>query len=246
MKELWPSRDAPLRWSWPSAAATRRGRARALDAVVAAYWRPVFRHVRARWRADEEDAEDLAQGFFAAALEKGWLARYEPARGRFRTYLLACLDAFVANERRAGRRLKRGGGADARPARDARTRTASRASCRSRDGSDLEADFQREWAREPVRARGRGAARSAAWARPGGGVPALRALRPRGRTTPSERPRYADLAAEFGLPVTQVTNHLHWARRELRQTVLESCARSRRARRSSGAEARALLGVEPA
>jgi hypothetical protein len=37
----------------------------------------------------------------------------------------------------------------------------------------------------------------------------------------SERPRYADLAAEFSLPVTQVTNHLHWARQELRKTVLE-------------------------
>ena len=52
---------------------------------MAAYWRPVYRHLRARWRVREEEAEDLAQGFFAAALEKGWLARYEPARGRFRS-----------------------------------------------------------------------------------------------------------------------------------------------------------------
>jgi hypothetical protein len=79
-------------------------RTRALEAVMAAYWRPVFRHVRARFRVADEEAEDLAQGFFAAALEKGWLARYEPERGRFRSYLLACLDAFVANQRRDRRR----------------------------------------------------------------------------------------------------------------------------------------------
>ena len=71
-----------------------RERARALDTLVAAYWRPVFQHVRGRWRAPTEEAEDLAQGFFAVALEKGWLERFDPREGRFRTFLLACLDAL--------------------------------------------------------------------------------------------------------------------------------------------------------
>ena len=107
-------------------------RARALDVLVAAYWRPVFRHVRGRWREDEEDARDLAQGFFAAALEKGWLARFDPARGKFRTYLLTCLDGYVAKERRAGRRLKRGGRRHVRAARGDRRGRRDAGSCPSR------------------------------------------------------------------------------------------------------------------
>jgi hypothetical protein len=113
-------------------------RARALEAVIAAYWRPVQRHVATRWRESDEDSRDFAQGFFAAVLEKGWLARFEPERGRFRTYLLTCLDGYVAKERRAGRRLKRGGEAAFVPlettGEDGETRELP-----IPDGTDLEA-----------------------------------------------------------------------------------------------------------
>jgi len=218
-------------------------RARALEAVVAAYWRPVYRHVRARWRVPDEEAEDLAQGFFATALEKGWLARYEPARGRFRTYLLACLEAFVANQRRDGRRLKRGGGVTLVPLEsqdaDGETRELQLA-----DGSDLEAEFQREWSRslfalavQALRQRCLGTSREVAFA--------LFERYDLEDHDVSERPRYADLAAEFSLPVTQVTNHLHWARLELRRTVLEKLRGITASEREFRAEARALFGAEP-
>ena len=62
----------------------------------------------------------------------------------------------------------------------------------------------------------------------------------------AERPRYQDLAAEFELPVTQVTNHLHWARRELRQIVLETLRAITASEEEFRAEARALFGTEPA
>jgi len=218
-------------------------RARAIEAVVAAYWRPVYRHVRARFRVPDEEAEDLAQGFFAIALEKGWLARYEPARGRFRTYLLACLEAFVANQRRAGRRLKRGGGVTLVPLEsedaDGQTRELQLA-----DGSDLEAEFQREWSRslfalavQALRQRCLGTSREVAFA--------LFERYDLEDHDASERPRYADLAAEFSLPVTQVTNHLHWARRELRKTVLEKLRGITASEEEFRAEARALFGAEP-
>jgi RNA polymerase sigma factor (sigma-70 family) len=218
-------------------------RARALEAVVAAYWRPVYRHVRARWRAREEEAEDLAQGFFAAALEKGWLARYDPERGRFRSYLLACLQAYVANQRRAGRRLKRGGGITTVPLEapdaDGELRELPLA-----DGTDLEAEFQREWSRslfalavQALRERCRGTSRELAFS--------LFERYDLADADESERPRYADLAAEFALPVTQVTNHLHWARRELRASVLEKLREITASEAEFRAEARALLGSEP-
>ncbi|HEX9186071.1 MAG TPA: sigma-70 family RNA polymerase sigma factor [Vicinamibacteria bacterium] len=216
-------------------------RARALDVLVEAYWRPVFRHVRARWRADDEDARDLAQGFFAAALEKGWLERFDPARGRFRTYLLTCLDGFVAKEKRAGRRLKRGGEAAFVPLEE----TGDDGEPRERplaDGTDIEAEFQREWARslfalavESLRARCEGTARAVAFA-------LFERYDIEGADAP-ERPSYAQLAAEHGLPVTQVTNHLHWARRELRAAVLAKLRETTASDEEYRSEARALLGV---
>ena len=63
---------------------------------------------------------------------------------------------------------------------------------------------------------------------------------------PEPRPRYADLAAEFSLPVTQVTNHLHWARRELRQAVIEKLREITASEEEFRAEARALFGADPA
>ncbi len=46
-------------------------RRRAWEALAASYWKPVYKLLRARWRLDREDAEDLTQEFFAAALARG-------------------------------------------------------------------------------------------------------------------------------------------------------------------------------
>jgi RNA polymerase sigma factor (sigma-70 family) len=217
-------------------------RARALDVLVEAYWRPVFRHVRARWRQDDEDARDLAQGFFAAALERGWLARFDSGRGKLRTYLLTCLDGFVAKERRAGRRLKRGGDAAFVPLEttdeDGETRELALPG-----RTDIEAEFQREWARglfalavESLRARCATAGKEVAFT--------LFERYDIEGAEAQDRPSYAQLAADHGLPVTQVTNHLHWARRELRAAVLDKLREITASEEEFRSEARALLGVE--
>jgi len=41
-------------------------RRQAWEALVGSYWKPVYKVLRARWRLDREDAEDLTQEFFAA------------------------------------------------------------------------------------------------------------------------------------------------------------------------------------
>jgi DNA-directed RNA polymerase specialized sigma24 family protein len=217
-------------------------RARALETVIAAYWRPVQRHLVARWRESDDNSRDLAQGFFTSALEKGWLARFDPARGRFRTYLLACLDGFVAKERRAARRLKRGGEVAFVPLET----TAEDGEIRELpipDGTDLEGEFRREWARtlfalavEELRARCAKSGKEVAFA-------LFEGYDLDGADT-VDRPSYAQLAAEHGLPVTQVTNHLHWARRELRRAVLEKLREITATEEEFRAEARELLGVE--
>src|ERR1700716_3911313 len=81
----------------------------AFDTLVTAYWRPVFKYIRLKWRASPEDAADLSQGFFLRAFEKDFFAGFDPSKARFRTFLRTCLDGFVANARKADGRLKRGG-----------------------------------------------------------------------------------------------------------------------------------------
>src|SRR3982074_1836972 len=81
----------------------------AFDTLVTAYWRPVFKYIRLKWRASPEDAADLTQGFFLRAFEKDFFAGFDPSKARFRTFLRTCLDGFVANARKADARLQAGG-----------------------------------------------------------------------------------------------------------------------------------------
>ena len=214
-------------------------RDRALDLLIAAYWRPVYRYLRIQWRTPHEDAGDLTQEFFARVVDGRTLSGYDPGRARFRTYLRVCLDGFVANERKASRRLKRGGavsfvsldfaGEDA----DLRTREIA-------DPVDAEACFRQEWVRslfglavdelrEECAASGR--------------KPHFTVF-DRYDLDDLSRPSYAELAHEMGLTPATITNYLAYARRRFRQIVL------RRLREMSGseeefrAEARELLGIE--
>ena len=65
------------------------------EALVSAYWKPVYKHLRLRWRADAESARDMTQEFFARALEKSFFDEFDPERARFRTYLRVCVDGFA-------------------------------------------------------------------------------------------------------------------------------------------------------
>ena len=84
-------------------------RARALDLLVRAYWKPVYKYIRIRWNKPREDAQDLTQEFFARAIEKGFFNRFDPAKARLRTFVRVCVDGMAANEAKAAGRLKRGG-----------------------------------------------------------------------------------------------------------------------------------------
>jgi len=81
----------------------------ALTRLCHSYWQPLYVYVRRRGHS-AEDAEDLTQEFFARILEKKWLERADPSRGRFRCFLLAMMNNFLANDWRRGQAAKRGGG----------------------------------------------------------------------------------------------------------------------------------------
>jgi RNA polymerase sigma-70 factor (ECF subfamily) len=106
--------DTPFlttRWSIVAAAGrvgTPEARA-ALSELCETYWYPLYAYVRRRGHA-QEDAHDLTQAFFARVLEKNVVIAADPARGRFRAFLLGSLKNFLANEWDKERAQKRGGG----------------------------------------------------------------------------------------------------------------------------------------
>src|SRR6266404_6266524 len=80
----------------------------ALAELCRTYWYPLYAFVRRKGH-NPPDAEDLTQAFFARMLEKSYVAQADRERGRFRTYLLAALTHFLADEWDKARRLKRSG-----------------------------------------------------------------------------------------------------------------------------------------
>ena len=80
----------------------------ALEHLCRTYWYPLYLYVRRRGHG-VEDAQDLTQQFFAHLLEKRSIKLADPARGRFRTFLLHALEHFLINEWKRAHRLKRGG-----------------------------------------------------------------------------------------------------------------------------------------
>ena len=219
----------------------------AFDVLVSAYWRPVYKYVRLKWRANRDDAADLTQEFFARAFEKGSLARFDAARARFRTYLRVLLDGFVANERKAAARVKRGGDLAfvsldfAAAERELATHAGAHAG--SAPPVDDDALFRQEWVRalftESVECL------RASLARAGKDVHfEIFERYDLADDDATGRPTYAALARELDIPVTQVTNYLALARREFRRIVLDRLRALCATDEELALEAREVLGVD--
>jgi len=80
----------------------------ALDTLCQTYWFPLYAYLRRRGY-DSHQAEDYTQGFFAGILERKGLQRADPKYGKFRSFLLASLKNFLADEWDRARAQKRGG-----------------------------------------------------------------------------------------------------------------------------------------
>ena len=79
-----------------------------LERLCRTYWYPLYVFVR-RQGHDADDAKDLTQGFFELFLAKHYLKDVNRDKGRFRSFLLASLKHFLANEWKKANRQKRGG-----------------------------------------------------------------------------------------------------------------------------------------
>ena len=86
-------------WSLVAAAKDpqRVGHVAAVNLLASKYWKPIFYFIRAKGYASNV-AEDLTQEFFLRFLERDWIQRVDPTRGRFRTFVLTILSRFLADE----------------------------------------------------------------------------------------------------------------------------------------------------
>ncbi|MCB9873420.1 MAG: sigma-70 family RNA polymerase sigma factor [Planctomycetaceae bacterium] len=115
----------------------------ALASLCETYWYPLYAYVRRKGHQPAE-AQDLTQAFFAELLEKDRFQLADQERGRFRSFLLASLNNFVANQWRRDKAQKRGGGSPHLSIDVA----AGEARYRHEPSHDLTAEriFERRWA----------------------------------------------------------------------------------------------------
>jgi RNA polymerase sigma-70 factor (ECF subfamily) len=207
----------PTRWTLVKAArgpAARSGpdaRRRALEELLARYWKPLYCLSRRRGRPIET-AKDDVQGFLARLLDRDFLAGLDPAKGTLRGFLKTSFQNFLASEHEAAAALKRGGGKS--PAAldfDVAERAASAAG--PGDG------FDREWALGVLeRAMDRLRREFEEGGRRGPFALVRRAFGFGDAATP------ADAAREHGLTPTQAKAFLHRARLRFRALVREEVA----------------------
>src|SRR5688500_14608799 len=69
----------------------------ALNGLCQTYWFPLYAYARRRGYSSH-DAEDLTQGFFARLLRLDSLAELTRGSGKFRAFLLASMNHYMADE----------------------------------------------------------------------------------------------------------------------------------------------------
>ena len=228
------------RWSLIEAtrSAQPEERRRALNTLIAVYWKPVYKYIRLRWRKENEEGKDLTQEFFSRLLEKDFLGGYDARRAKLRTFLRVCVDRFVANQEKAGRRLKRGGEVQF-VALEFEAADGELKQIEIPAPGQMDEFFDREWARSVF-------------------ALSLERLRKEmeesGKQTHSQLLElydvedggrdltYGQVGQRFGLKRSDVTNYLAYARREFRRIVLEQLREMTASEEEFQREARSLLG----
>lgn len=209
---VWPAQPTP--WSVVLAAGgDSPKRAAALERLCRLYWTPAYVFLRSRG-STHHDAEDLAQSFFAELCEGGALKKADPARGRFRAFLLTLLRHHVGAQRRHERRQKRAGAWQLVPI-DAAVLEASYANAH-RAEEEPGRSFDRAWAqtifqaaRDSLQAEQTAAGHAARCA-------ALLPFLSR-RAGPGD---YAQLAEQLGVARGQVALHVHRLQRKYQDHLL--------------------------
>jgi RNA polymerase sigma factor (sigma-70 family) len=216
-------------------------RQRALETIVASYWKPAYKYIRIKWQASNEEAKDFTQSFFTTAIEKGYFAGYDAAKASFQTFLRTCLDRYVANQKKSEQRLKRGAGADHLSLDFAGAENELTVNLPAAD-LNPEDFFHREWVRslftlsvDTLEQRYEENGREIQFK-----IFELYDL----QESVEGKVSYSSLASQFGLKTTDVTNYLAAARRDFRKILLAKVRDLTGTEAEYQAEVRALLGID--
>jgi RNA polymerase sigma-70 factor (ECF subfamily) len=208
----------------------------ALEALCRTYWYPLYAHIRRRGYGPE-DAQDLTQDFFARLLKENYPGQANPAKGKFRSFLLLTLNHFLSDARARATTCKRGGGQtvislDSEAPED-------RYRLEPMDELDPEKLFERRWARtilDNALARLRAEFVSDGKAAE---YDVLKAFEPGEQKTLS----YADAAGRLGVSESAVKSMIHRLRKRHRELVREEIAHTVATAAEVDEELRHLIAV---
>jgi DNA-directed RNA polymerase specialized sigma24 family protein len=207
---------------WSQFAALRSGvgaeRTAVLNFLIQRYWKPVYCYLR-RSGCGEEEAKDLVQDFFVFCLQRDFFDQADPARGRFRSFLLGSLQHFLANARRAAHAQKRRPEQGFVPLRD--PGTASSVGFEPADRTTPEGVFHHAWVADLIqRVLGRLEKECQATDKQAHyEILRLRLVLP--ALEGAEPPPLRDLAQRLGLSEKQAANCLLTARRAFQRLLQE-------------------------
>ena len=216
-------------------------RQQAFDELIVVYWKPVYKYIRIKWQISNEDAKDLTQEFFAAAFEKAFFQSYDPEKSKFRTFVRICVDGLVRNASKAAGRIKRGGHTQTVPL-DFETAELELNRVEIPRNTNPDEFFDREWIRSLFEIA---LSDFRTECEKSGKLTQFALFERYDIDPPVEgRPSYRQLAGEFQIPITQVTNFLAASRNEFRRYVLDRLRRITGSNAEFRSEAHRLLGVE--
>jgi RNA polymerase sigma-70 factor (ECF subfamily) len=191
----------------------------ALAQLCEMYWPPIYSFVRRRGYA-AHDAQDLTQSFFAYFLRTKAYARTDRLHGKFRSFLLASVKNFLADNWDRNQAIRRGGGYEF-VSLDLETAEAFYDAATASD-STAERLFELRWAKTLT----------------AGALNSLRLeLQAEGKIRLFEQlksflaggsvlPSYDDASARTGLPRATVKTHVHRLRQRYREIVRREVART--------------------
>jgi RNA polymerase sigma factor (sigma-70 family) len=233
-----PGQFATTRWSvvlHAGRAGSKSSSARdALARLCRTYWFPLYAHVRRRCFS-AHDAEDLTQEFFARLLARQSIAEADPARGRFRAFILTALNHFLADEWDRARAEKRGGTRErlSLDMADAEDRFAQLAD----PAASPDQTFDREWALAVLRSVLAQLESEYSAAGKGDVFAALKST----LTGVRESQPYAELAAQLGRNENAVKVAVHRLRQRYRALLQAEIADTVASDDDANAEMRVLL-----
>jgi RNA polymerase sigma factor (sigma-70 family) len=233
----------PTHWSVVLAAGRGEAEPEVAQAALAElcqiYWAPLYSFVRSRGY-NVHDAQDLTQSFFADLIEHKVYKRVDPDKGKFRSFLLACLKNFLAHASDRERTLKRGGGQNFLPLHEEQIENAESLFQTHSSTSSEDRVFDRSWAAalvtaalERLAADYKGESKEKLFKE-------LRAFLGGGAGPP---PSYAELAVRLGMTESTLRSHVTRLRARYREVLHAEVRRTVETEAQAQEELHVLLRV---